>query len=120
MPSVLNVDTIADAAGTGPVALTKQEALKCQFRTSGTYTGFQAGALNASSLTDDGTGDITVSFTNSFSTSTYSVATSSVSSAGRIITFNTIATANCSFAANTDAGAAIDAAMSVHVAGDLA
>ena len=28
MTSVLNVDTIADKAGTGPVALTKQEAPK--------------------------------------------------------------------------------------------
>ena len=28
MTSVLNVDTIADKAGTGPVGLTKQEALK--------------------------------------------------------------------------------------------
>ena len=28
MTSVLNVDTIADKAGTGPVGLTKQEAAK--------------------------------------------------------------------------------------------
>ena len=28
MPSVLNVDTIADKAGTGPVVLTKQSAAK--------------------------------------------------------------------------------------------
>ena len=29
MTSVLNVDTIADKAGTGPVGLTKQQAAKC-------------------------------------------------------------------------------------------
>ena len=117
--STLKADTIQSTSG-GAATLTKQEALKCQFRTSGTYTGFQTGALNASSLTDDGTGDITVSFTNSFSATTYSVATSSVSSEGRIVTFNGLATGNCSFTAHTDAGADIDAAMSVHMAGDLA
>ncbi len=31
MTSVLNVDTIADKAGTGPVGLTKQEAAKARF-----------------------------------------------------------------------------------------
>ena len=35
MTSVLNVDTIADKAGTGPVSLTKQNAAK-KFATYGT------------------------------------------------------------------------------------
>ena len=39
MTSVLNVDTIADKAGTGPVALTKQVAPKAFINFNGDATG---------------------------------------------------------------------------------
>ena len=48
MTSVLNVDTIADKAGTGPVALTKQAGIKMSVKTSGTYTGTNSDSLNVS------------------------------------------------------------------------
>jgi hypothetical protein len=76
MTSVLNVDTIADKAGTGPVALTKQSAAKAFYifnQSSTTHRGSittnESGtqSLNASSYTDNTTGDISVSLTNSFS-----------------------------------------------------
>jgi hypothetical protein len=69
MTSVLNVDTIADKAGTGPVGLTKQEAVKF-------YVNYDAvnqttdGSFNQSSLTDSKTGSFISSFTNNFSSTT--------------------------------------------------
>ncbi len=57
MTSQLNVDTIADKAGTGPVGLTKQSAAKafCSIELDDTILD----SLNATSFTDNGTGDIT-------------------------------------------------------------
>ena len=79
MTSVLNVDTIADKAGTGPVALTKQTAAKGFVSFQG--TGTSAGDLvtvhdsqNTSSVTDIDTGRYRQNFTNSMSNDTYSPA----------------------------------------------
>jgi hypothetical protein len=74
MTSVLNVDTIADKAGTGPVALTKQEGSKSR----GHFEGSDAtldGSFNTASLTDNATGKFTPNFTNSMTDGNYSVAT---------------------------------------------
>ena len=64
MTSVLNVDTIADKAGTGPVGLTKQSAAKawCNLDTSGT-TAFRD-SFNCSSATDSATGRNFATLTN--------------------------------------------------------
>ena len=66
MTSVLNVDTIADKAGTGPVALTKQQATK-HWINYDAVNGVVDGSFNQSSLTDHSTGDFTSLFTNNFS-----------------------------------------------------
>ena len=73
MSSVLNVDTIADKAGTGPVGLTKQSAAKvwCHW-TETTSTALQQ-SLNVSGVTDNGTGLTTVAFTSSLSYDDYAV-----------------------------------------------
>jgi len=71
MTSVLNVDTIADKAGTGPVALTKQEAAKLYSYYTQT-TPAVTGSFGVSSISDDSTGRYTISFTNSFSNANYS------------------------------------------------
>ena len=79
MTSVLNVDTIANKAGTGPVARTKQEAARACYGvnlTSSEYKGIASNALssenlNISSFSDGGTGNPTMSFTNSFSNAQY-------------------------------------------------
>ena len=74
MTSVLNVDTIADKAGTGPVGLTKQSAAKVwtadqTLASSGTsYTG---DTFNVSSVTDETTGQCLVNFVNSLSSNGY-------------------------------------------------
>ena len=67
MASVLNVDTIAAKNGTGPVALTKQEAAKawCHYHQINTPAIKQS--LNVSSIADTATGLATHSFTNNFS-----------------------------------------------------
>ena len=68
MTSVLNVDTIADKAGTGPVGLTKQHAAKAWLNIDGTTTPASIRSSFAiSSLTDAGAGDFTVNCTNAFS-----------------------------------------------------
>ena len=65
MPSVLNVDTVADKAGTGPVALTKQSAAKAYFNVDQTSGAVLDGSFNVSSVTDNSTGDFTITLTNS-------------------------------------------------------
>ena len=73
MTSVLNVDTIADKAGTGPVALTKQHASKAWVRVD-SYNDSPAAieaSFSTSSITDNGTGDVTVTFSSTFSDSLY-------------------------------------------------
>ena len=81
MTSVLNVDTIADKAGSGPVGLTKQEATKH-------YVNYDAvnqttdSSFNQSSLTDQTTGEFLSSFVNSFSGATNKVHQVSVYNSG--------------------------------------
>ena len=70
MTSVLNVDTIADKAGTGPVGLTKQHAAKAWVDYSGSGTSYNA-SFNASSATDNSTGDYTFALTNSMGSTSY-------------------------------------------------
>ena len=66
MTSVLNVDTIADKAGTGPVGLTKQVALKAYIKANSSATLTAAGTFNISSGTDHGTGDFSFATTNAY------------------------------------------------------
>ena len=73
MTSVLNVDTIADKAGTGPVGLTKQEAAKAYSNNDMTVPDIRK-SLNVSSIADNGTGQSTTSLTSALS-STDSFAT---------------------------------------------
>ena len=71
MTSVLNVDTIADKAGTGPVGLTKQMAPKAWVLTSMAGTLASADSFNVGSVTDNGTGNYTPSATNAMSNTGY-------------------------------------------------
>lgn len=77
MTSELRVTTLSNATGDGPATLTKQQAAKCMagVNMSGTaeLTANVSGAINASSLTDNGTGDGTTSFTNNMSAALYYV-----------------------------------------------
>jgi hypothetical protein len=75
MTSVLNVDTIADKAGTGPVGLTKQSAAKGWVSLNGTGTAAIRDSFNTSSITDNATGTYTQTFTNAMSNASFAGAT---------------------------------------------
>jgi hypothetical protein len=74
MTSVLNVDTIADKAGTGPVALTKQSAAKAYVQFDGDAgTPVANKSINHSSIVDEGTGDYSVTVSSAFDGVDYGV-----------------------------------------------
>ena len=77
MTSVLNVDTIANKAGTGPVALTKQQAaiVLLNYDQSNTTTD---SSLNISSVTDESTGIANNALTTNTSSATDRVVLCSV------------------------------------------
>ena len=88
MPSVLNVDTLTDAAGTGPVTLTKQSAAKAWCLLDGTGTIGILGSLNAASATDNGTGDYTVTATNAMANTNFVCCATSGQNSGDQISAN--------------------------------
>ena len=65
MTSVLNVDTIADKAGTGAATLTGQFTSKAWVNFNGTSTVAIRQSGNVASITDGGTGVYTVNFASS-------------------------------------------------------
>lgn len=70
--SEIRATTVSDLAGTGPATLTKQSAAKAWIDYSRTAVEV---SFNVSSLTDNGSGDHTVNFTNSFSSANFVPAT---------------------------------------------
>ena len=71
MTGVLNVDTIADNAGTGPVTLTKADTIKFWIYYEPDNSNNVRGSFNASSLTDNNTGDRTHNFTTNMADDDY-------------------------------------------------
>ena len=62
--SEIRATTISDAAGTGPITLTGQSAAKAWVNFNGTGTVAVRQSNNVSSITDNGTGNYAVNFTN--------------------------------------------------------
>jgi len=73
--SEIRATTISDAAGTGPITLTKQSAAKAWVNLNGTGTAAITDSFNTSAITDNGTGNYTISVNNSFSSANYSLTT---------------------------------------------
>ena len=71
--SEIRATTISDAAGTGPITLTGQSAAKAWARYDG-FTPALNESFNVSSLTDDATGDQTLTFVNSMSSTNFAFA----------------------------------------------
>ena len=71
MSSQLNVDTIADKAGSGPVGLTKQHAAKVWVNYSSSTT--IRDSFGISNLVDDGTGDYTANFSVTFANDDFEI-----------------------------------------------
>ncbi len=64
--SSIRADQISDAAGTGPITLTKQSAAKAWLNVNTSTSGISASS-GISSVTDLGTGKYQTSFTSNFS-----------------------------------------------------
>ena len=69
--STLKADTIVASDGTSPVTLTKQHAAKCWANNKLQSTAETLDSFNQSSFSDDGTGVLTMSFSNAFSNDDY-------------------------------------------------
>ena len=75
MTSVLNVDTIADKAGTGPVALTKQHAAKAW---ASSNQASIIDSFNVASTTDNQQADTTYTYTTTLSNAGYAAGSGAV------------------------------------------
>ena len=69
--SELRADTITASDGTSPVTLTKQSAAKAWFQFAGRGTAVLNDGLNITSLSDVGTGNFDLSYTNNMANTTY-------------------------------------------------
>ncbi len=65
--SEIRVTTISNAAGTGPVTLTKQHAAKAWVNFNGSSTTSIRGSFSVSSVTDTGVGNTTVTISSAMS-----------------------------------------------------
>ncbi len=72
--SEIRATTISDAAGTGPITLTKQSAAKAWLQYNTITTTSINDSFGVSSLTDNGGGDTTITFTSAFSNDDYGFA----------------------------------------------
>jgi len=98
MTSVLNVDTIADKAGTGPVGLTKQVAAKAHVTGSDAAAIVSSQSFNITSGTDHGTGDYSYAFTSNLDNASYSGAVSPHGGGLRMATHSTVRSTTSVFA----------------------
>ena len=69
--SELRADTITASDGASPVTLTKQSAAKAWFQFAGRGTAVLNDGLNITSLSDVGTGNFDLSYTNNMANTTY-------------------------------------------------
>ena len=118
--SEIRATTISDAAGTGPIALTKQSAAKA-WANYAHSTGLND-SFNFSTFTDNGTGDYSLSLTSSFSNANYAVGSTSRSGGGRTNVLDSASTASV-VRTNlyvTSSGATTDGDATLIAHGDLA
>ena len=128
--SEIRATTISDAAGTGPITLTKQSAAKawCNYHHSG-GTPTISGSFNVSSLDDSGVGMVGVNVTNSFNSVGDCCPTASgwgyvswldSDTATRVTSASQAVVSKQENGSGRDAGAGITYPMSVTIHGDLA
>ena len=117
MTSVLNVDSIADKAGTGPVGLTKQQAAKAWIQYL-QATPVISASFNVSSVTDSSTGAFTINYTNAFSSDAH--ARSLMSNGSTFCGAQARGTSSDGFDARSHDNTLIDTANFGTITGDLA
>ena len=87
--SEIRATTISDAAGTGPITLTKQSAAKAWVNFNGTGTAAIRDSFNHSSLTDHGTANYSNTVSSAFDNANYVVtAMAQDTSVGDVISFD--------------------------------
>ena len=69
--STLKADTIVASDGSSPVTLTKQSAAKAWINFNGTGTIASRDSFSVSSISDTGTGETLITFSNAFSSANY-------------------------------------------------
>ena len=118
----IKADTLEHStSGSVDTKFVVEGSIKCAFKTDGTYTGVATGSLNVSGLTDNGTGDITIAFSSSFSSADNTqISGSGDSTAVRVVTYNTEATSSMKFKCSNHSNSASDNEMSGHITGGLA
>lgn len=117
--SELRANTISDAAGTGPVTLTKQSAAKMYSCFNGIGTVSIVDSFNVSSLTDNGTGSYTNTLTSALALGTSRGAVSS--SGGGETSGNIASDTTVNILVRNSAGTAADSGTCLSAAhGDLA
>ena len=115
--SEIRATTISDAAGTGPIALTGQNAAKAwvQYLQS---TPVVSDSFNVSSVSDDLTGRFTVNYTSALSSDAH--ARSLMGNNGTFCGLVARSTTNTQFETQNDAGTAVDTGNYGSFHGDLA
>jgi len=98
--SEIRATTISDAAGTGPITLTKQSAAKAWVNFNGTGTASIRDSVNVASLTDNGTGIYTLTYTSSMSSTSSHVPNANCEES--VNGYNRSATVTSSSTAHTD------------------
>ena len=89
--SEIRANTVSDAAGTGPVTLTGQYAAKAWMNLNGTGTIAIRDSFNVSSVTDNGTGAYTQSFTNALLNGNYCTNATGTHDNGSYVSWGTVA-----------------------------
>jgi len=125
--SNIRADEISDAAGTGPITLTKQSAAKAWCNFDSLTTTVILESFNASSITDNSVGNFDVSLVGSMSSANYAgVCGGFESNANNSIVAVSFHSNNCTASSvrilvNTSSAGAFDAPFnSFSLLGDLA
>ena len=121
--SDLRVNTISNLAGTGPVTLTKQIAAKHALRYD-MVSNVIDNSMNCSSVTDNGTSNYDVAFTNNMANANFFMTCGAGAAAAgvgaRYATFFAWATTGYSYGGISGTGTTDQPESAVIVAGDLA
>ena len=118
MTSVLNVDTIADQAGAGPVGLTKQSAAKAWGETNAAGTSI-LGSFGFSSITDTSTGQQQMHLSNAM-TNVFHSRLATFENAALSVSWTDVATTTSFIHYSYNGSAYVDAGVCYGVMGDLA
>jgi len=119
--SEIRATTISDAAGTGPVTLTKQSAAKAWVHFNGTSTIAIDDSFNTASLTDRGTGAYSQNFSSNMSNDNYSAVIGARANESYVNSSDLNTSALCACGTANSSGSVQDVAtVCLSIDGDLA